>query len=70
METISGQESITAAGIETNYIVVGTLHGYVHIINFSGRLVRSTHLFPGRPVRSLSLDCDSVSGQLHVLRSD
>jgi len=69
LETISSKESITAAGVETNYIVVGTLHGYVHIINFSGQLVKSAALFPGSPVRSLSVDCDSASG-LHVLRSD
>ena len=55
---------MTSARLETDHIVLGTESGFIHIINFSGQLVRSARLHK-RAINSISVDLD---GDLYILR--
>ena len=55
MTATLGSDKITAGSIELNSIVLGTEDGYVHVMSFSGNLVKSTKVHD-RPVNSISVD--------------
>jgi WD40 repeat protein len=48
-------DKITAATIELNSIVLGTHDGYVHVLSFTGELVKSIKAHD-RPVNAISVD--------------
>lgn len=48
-------DKITAASIELNSIVVGTEDGFVHVLSFTGKLLKSIKAHD-RPVNAISVD--------------
>jgi hypothetical protein len=52
---ILDRDKITAATIELNSIVLGTHDGYVHVLSFTGELVKSIKAHD-RPVNAISVD--------------
>ena len=55
MPEIFRNDKITAASIELNSIVVGTDDGFVHVLSFSGKLLKSIKAHD-RPVNAISVD--------------
>jgi len=64
LQDIFKKEKVTAANLETDHIVLGTENGFLHIINFSGQIVKSARLHK-RAINSISVDLD---GDLAILR--
>jgi len=64
LQDIFKKEKVTAANLETDHIVLGTENGFLHIINFSGQVVKSARLHK-RAINSISVDLD---GDLAILR--
>ena len=63
LQDIFKNEKVTAANLETDHIVLGTENGFLHIINFSGQVVKSARLHK-RAINSISVDLD---GDLAIL---
>eukprot|EP01032_Pedospumella_encystans_P020293 gene20293-23055_t len=63
LQDIFKKEKVTAANLETDHIVLGTENGFLHIINFSGQVVKSARLHK-RAINSISVDLD---GDLAIL---
>ena len=55
MPDIFRNDKISAASIELNSIVVGTEDGFVHVLSFSGKLLKSIKAHD-RPVNAISVD--------------
>jgi hypothetical protein len=64
LQDIFKKEKVTATSLESDYIVLGTENGFLHIINFSGQVVKSARLHK-KPINSISVDLD---GDLTILR--
>lgn len=57
------KERVCSANIETDHLILGTESGFLHIINFSGQVVKSARLHK-RAINSISVDLD---GDLTIL---
>jgi hypothetical protein len=66
LSDIFAREKVTAANFESDHIILGTESGVLHIINFSGQVVKSARLHK-RAINSISVDLD---GELTILRYD
>jgi hypothetical protein len=64
LSDIFAREKVTAANLESDHIILGTESGVLHIINFSGQVVKSAKLHK-RAINSISVDLD---GELTILR--
>ena len=49
------RDKITASSIELNSIVLGTDDGYVHVLSFNGKLIKSIKAHD-RPINAVSVD--------------
>ena len=52
---ICSRDKITASSIELNSIVLGTEDGYVHVLSFNGKLIKSIKAHD-RPINAVSVD--------------
>lgn len=55
MPEIFKDDKITAASIELNSVVLGTEDGFVHVLSFSGKLLKSIKAHD-RPINAISVD--------------
>jgi hypothetical protein len=64
VESIFSHSKITAAAIETNYLVLGLQNGEIHVISFAGQKLHKFRKHQSS-VNSISLCFD---GSLQILR--
>lgn len=55
LSDIFSRDKITASSIELNSIVLGTEDGFVHVLSFNGKLIKSIKAHD-RPVNAVSVD--------------
>ncbi len=65
MDNIVAKDRITASALESNFLVVGTERGIVHILALTGIHIQKYVPHPGRAIRCISLCFD---GSLTIYR--